>query len=220
MSNTAENYESQSSASTEGLDLFFGPVQDSVPVESVPVQDSVLDSASDCSDVDLKPQKLISAKKAAQILDIDRRSVVRLLNWQKLEGQKDDRGRWQIIEQSVLDRLEQTKGQVQDTVEDSVLEVQDAVYAGSSGVQDADQSDSALVQDTVQLELDSQTNHTTEMLTKAVLEMSEKLQAANYRVGYLESQVSEKNAQIKLLTDSQSEKSTRWQRFITWFMGR
>jgi predicted nucleic acid-binding Zn-ribbon protein len=52
------------------------------------------------------------------------------------------------------------------------------------------------------------------------------LQAANYRVGYLENQVTERERDIqeldgtlKLLTDSQ-HKGGWWARFSSWFFGR
>lgn len=55
---------------------------------------------------------------------------------------------------------------------------------------------------------------------------NKELQAATYRVGYLENQVIEReddiqelDIQMKLLTDSQ-HKVGRWQRFCSWFMGR
>lgn len=55
-----------------------------------------------------------------------------------------------------------------------------------------------------------------------IQQLNEKLIAASYRIGYLESQVKERETDIqdlKLLTD-RSQKPTRWQRFISWFMGR
>jgi hypothetical protein len=61
-------------------------------------------------------------------------------------------------------------------------------------------------------------NHS-ETLAKAVIEMSQKLEAANYRVGWLESQLQERDKEIKLLTDSQ-HKPSRWARFKKWFFGR
>ena len=50
-------------------------------------------------------------------------------------------------------------------------------------------------------------------------EKDKKLEAATYRVGYLEAQLAAKDDQIKLLTDSQ-QKPGWWQRFYTWFIGR
>lgn len=45
-----------------------------------------------------------------------------------------------------------------------------------------------------------------------------KLEAASYRIGYLESQLEERDRAIKLLTDSQHQLSW-WTKFKSWFMG-
>lgn len=55
-------------------------------------------------------------------------------------------------------------------------------------------------------------------LIKANQELSNKLEAANYRIGYLEAQTENHKEQIKLLTDSQN-KLGWWARFSSWFMG-
>jgi|LakMenE18May11ns_1017448.scaffolds.fasta_scaffold9933183_2 hypothetical protein len=45
-----------------------------------------------------------------------------------------------------------------------------------------------------------------------------KIEAASYRIGYLESQLEERDRAIKLLTDSQHQPSW-WTKFKSWFMG-
>jgi len=55
----------------------------------------------------------------------------------------------------------------------------------------------------------------------ALLEMSNKLEAANYRIGWLESQLRERDndiEELKLLTDSQ-HKAGWWHRFKKWCAG-
>lgn len=47
--------------------------------------------------------------------------------------------------------------------------------------------------------------------------LCEKLDAASYRNGYLEAQLSEKETQIRLLTDSQ-HKPAWWSQFCAWFL--
>jgi hypothetical protein len=49
--------------------------------------------------------------------------------------------------------------------------------------------------------------------------MAQKLEAANYRIGWLESQLLEREKDIKLLTDSQ-HKDSWWAGFKKWFFGR
>ena len=213
MNSSAENFQPDSSTSTDGLEQLFDTTQDTVQDDtqknSSPVQDSVHDDAQGTVQDDV--QEFLSAKQAAKLLGIDRRSVVRLVNWQKLKGLKDNRGRWQINKESVLARLERTKA---DEHEDYTSEVQDTV-------QDDAHKDSSHVQGTAQVEIASsqQAFSNNELLTKAVLDMSSKLEAANYRVGYLEAQLVERDTQIKLLTDTQS-KPGKWHQFINWFMGQ
>lgn len=56
-------------------------------------------------------------------------------------------------------------------------------------------------------------------LIKANQELSSRLEAANYRIGYLEAQTDNHKEQIKLLTDSQ-HKPAGWRNFWSWFTGR
>lgn len=51
-----------------------------------------------------------------------------------------------------------------------------------------------------------------------LLEMSKKLEAASYRIGWLESQLQERDKELKLLTDSQS-KPTWLTKITNWFKG-
>lgn len=54
----------------------------------------------------------------------------------------------------------------------------------------------------------------------AIIEQKDKkLEAATYRVGYLEAQLAYKSEQIKLLTDSQKKPRGALARFFSWFMG-
>lgn len=60
----------------------------------------------------------------------------------------------------------------------------------------------------------------TTTLAKALVEMAQKLEAATYRVGWLESQLHERDREIKLLTDSQHRQGW-WAKFSSWFfLGR
>jgi hypothetical protein len=54
-------------------------------------------------------------------------------------------------------------------------------------------------------------------LLELVAEKDRKLEAATYRLGYLESQLEGKDREIKLLTDSQ-HKTSWWQRFKAFFV--
>lgn len=54
---------------------------------------------------------------------------------------------------------------------------------------------------------------------KLVRDLQAKLEAASYRIGYLEAQLETERQQIKLLTDSQ-HKSGWWTRFKKWCGGQ
>lgn len=56
-------------------------------------------------------------------------------------------------------------------------------------------------------------------LLEVIKAQAEKLEAANYRIGYLQSKVENQDEQIKLLTCSERDKSW-WSEFVSWFMGR
>lgn len=58
-----------------------------------------------------------------------------------------------------------------------------------------------------------------ETLATAVVQMAQKLEAANYRIGWLESQLQEREKEVKLLTDSQ-HKAGWWARFTKWCAGQ
>lgn len=80
--------------------------------------------------------------------------------------------------------------------------------------------------DTVTESVDSRLLNMINDLQVKLEKANKELQAATYRVGYLENQVIEReddiqqlDIQMKLLTDSQ-HKAGRWQRFCSWFMGR
>jgi hypothetical protein len=54
---------------------------------------------------------------------------------------------------------------------------------------------------------------------KLVRDLQAKLEAASYRIGYLEAQLEAERQQIKLLTDSQHKKKW-WHRVGSWFAGQ
>ena len=203
MDNLAKNYQNNSAA-TEGLDDLFG-------VESVGVSDTVQDTVQgNVGHVQDNGPDEISVLEASKLLNVDRRSVVRLLNWQKLSGRKDERGRWIVNKQSVLNRkLDQDT--IQDAASDTVLvEVQDSVLQSDASVQDSVLQSDASVQDSV-LELVKQQG---DQLKQAY----SYLDAATARIMYLQEQLEQKDQQIKLLTDSQ-HKPSWWSKFSAWFKG-
>lgn len=64
----------------------------------------------------------------------------------------------------------------------------------------------------------SKTSSELERLLDVIQKQSEKLEAANYRIGFLEAQTSNYEQQVKLLTDSRHKRG-HWSRFWSWFTG-
>ena len=62
-------------------------------------------------------------------------------------------------------------------------------------------------------------DHHADNLLAIIEQKDKKLEAATYRVGYLEAQLANKSEQIKLLTDAQQKPRGAWARFLSWFMG-
>lgn len=67
-------------------------------------------------------------------------------------------------------------------------------------------------------EVKSMGHHDLSELIGLLNDRDHKLEAASYRIGYLESQLEERDRAIKLLTDSQ-HKPSAWTKFKSWFMG-
>ena len=191
MTEPAQNYQKIQATSTEGMDQIFDVVDVVMDVDGPGVAE-VLDDGHQ-----------IPLIEAAKILNIARRSALRLIHEGKLDGSKDGHGQW-LVKASSLNKRITAKTKLQSPVEQEdtrvdvgVDEDQDHGWTGAqSNVHDA--------------------------LLREVLG---KLEALTYRNGYLESQLSEREKevelqrnQIKLLTDSQ-HKPSLWARFKNWCLG-
>lgn len=216
MSDTARDYQTIQAASTDGMEQLFEDVQDCVHGHLSEVQDAVSVGLLDVQD---SVPETVTVVEAANLLKIDRRSIVRLINWKKLKASKDDRGKWLVDKQSVLDRL-----LTQDTVLGKALsDVQDSVLLENAEVQGAVSDPVSLVMDAVQVNNSSVQDNVQPALLQIVEQQSQQLQqaytyldAATARVLYLQQQLEEKENEIKLLTDSQ-HKTGWWAKFSSWF---
>lgn len=142
----------------------------------------------------------VNIAEAAEILGITRRSALRLIQEGKLAGAKDGQGQWLVKTASIQTRL-QAKNLTSSQTEPVAVEVAEVHGQGWPGGQ-----------------VQGQQEILKELLTK--------IEALTYRNGYLESQLrerendlSERDQQIKLLTDSQ-HKAGWWARFKKWCAGR
>lgn len=216
MSDTAHDYQTITPASTEGMEQLFEAVQDGVQGQLTEVQHTVSVGLLDVQD---SVPETVTVVEAANLLNIDRRSIVRLINWNKLKASKDARGKWLVDKQSVLDRLstqdsvlDKSLPEVQETVLLENVEAQDTVSDGVSPVMEAIYGKNSSVQDIVQPALLQIVEQQSQQLQQAYTY----LDAATARVLYLQQQLEEKENEIKLLTDSQ-HKTGWWARFSSWF---
>lgn len=200
MNDTARSYQQPDTASTDGIDDLFEVELDSVQQADIEVQDSVQLEVQD------SVYEEITVVEASRLLNVDRRSIVRLLHWNKLSGRKTSRGKWLIDKTSVLARLESLDSvqQADIEVQDSVhVEVQDTVHLEQEPKMDVSTQLNGDVQDTVLVILKQQSEQLKNAYTY--------LDAATARIIYLQQQLENKDQEIKLLTDSQ-HKPSWWQR--------
>jgi hypothetical protein len=191
MTDTARDIQTIEPASTEGLERFF-------EVEVVP------GTTMDYQVVPTEGLQGVSVDEAAKILQLSPKTIKDRLRKGSLKGfkAKDKFGeRWLVCldlappEPPIELKVLPGKGEVVD------------VGRGSESVAPTD-----LVAPT-----DSQNNELIEAYKEQVKDLQKQLQAASYRLGYLEHERSTHLEQIKLLTDSQ-HKPTWWQRFKAFFV--
>lgn len=132
---------------------------------------------------------LVPLAEAAKRLGVSRRYAHKLVTGGKIPAIRDGSGRWLV-------KVEQGQIQFQDQVEP--IEFQDQIQVEPERFQFQDQ--------VIQGYQDQ------------VRELQEKLEAATYRVGYLQAQLETSKETIKLLSDSQ-HKPGWWQRAWSWFTG-
>lgn len=184
MTEPAQNYQTIQSTSIEGLDQIFDVVAEGLDVAGLGPAEG----------------QQVTLVEAAKILNIARRSALRLIHEGKLDGAKDDHGQW-LVKTASLNKRISAKNQTESVIEEVAVQVDDVHGQGWT---------------------ETQANGHDELLRDVLA----KLEALTYRNGYLESQLSERqreieerDQQIKLLTDSQ-HKPGKWARFRKWFLGQ
>ncbi|MBX9722329.1 MAG: hypothetical protein K2X81_13090 [Candidatus Obscuribacterales bacterium] len=209
MTDTARDYQKIEPAAIEGLDQLF---QDQDHVDLIQIQDQGHVELNQIQDQD--QVELVPLAQAAKRLGVTRRYAHKLATSGKLQAIQDSKGRWLV-------KMEQGQIQIQDQVE--LIQFQDQDHVEPSQSQDHDHVE--LIQ--IQFQ-----DHVIQGYQQQIKELQHKLEAAAYRVGYLQSQVETKDQElesqykelenreqkIKLLTDSQ-HKPSWWNKFKTWFLG-
>lgn len=234
MSNTAENF-SPESTDVDGLDDLYSLEAQPDPdqVQGHPAQEAQADPALRLVE---QEQGGIPLAEAADLLELHIDTVRKRLQKGKLAGYKaDDKfGQKWFVCVSELSHLhseaQPDPDQVlshptQEAQADPALTQADRVHEIDETQDDPGQVQShptQEIQDNPVQEQDQPANgvHPDPAKLLAVIEnQSHQLKAAGDVIMYMRSQLEEKDLQLKLLTDSQ-KKPTKWQQFITWFMGR
>lgn len=136
----------------------------------------------------------ISLARAASLLGIHRRYALDLVRTGKLHGLKDHKGQWLVSATSVKSRLEATSSKLQEgPLEDS----RRGLEINLEGVEPPKE----------------------DPRDQIIKELQTKLEAASFRIGYLQHQVESQESEIRLLTDSR-HKSSWWLRFCSWLKGQ
>lgn len=193
MSNTIEKFDSPGNPSTEGMEDIFQQ-GDLEVTQALPQEvEEVTESETD----------LFSIAEASRLKNIPYTTFYKQVKAGKHPTALDSEGKLCVV----IDRKpSETNQDIHQ--EDSLSSDTERVTARVSGVTDSVTSEETPGNQAKQLDL--------------IQQLNEKLIAASYRIGYLESQVKERESDIndlKLLTDN-LQKPSRWQQFIRWFMGR
>lgn len=191
MSDTARDIQSIEAASTEGLDNFF-------EAEVVP------GTTEDNQVVPTEDLQGVSVEEAAKILQLSPKTIKDRLRKGSLKGfkAKDKFGeRWLVC----LD------------LQASVSPTELKVVPDLDGVVDGGNGSKSVAPTVLVAPTDSQTNQLLEAYKEQIKELQKQVQAASYRLGYLEHERSTHLEQIKLLTDSQ-QKPTFWQLLKAFFV--
>ena len=202
MSDTARDYQTIESTSIEGLDILFEQDANSIGV--------VREQDADSSPSVRVPVEYLDVEEAARRLGISPRAIQKRLKKGSLIGSKIKTGsleRW-VIEAASLPPTDQAQNS--PTLIELDANPVEVVREPSSGL---DCLDANLYSGGRELGANQGANDFKDELIK---ELQHKLEAASYRLGYLEHQIETQNNQIKLLTDSQ-HKGGWWAKFSSWF---
>ena len=215
MSDTARDYQTIELASTEGLDAIFDSAH--VPADANPSQEPV--------PVDL----------AAKLLGSSVNALKKQLRKGNVIGHKLDTkhgSKW-FVEPSELSRLAPTDANLCQAPVTTCASIESAPVPTDANLCQAPVATCASIESApvptdanlcqapvttcsvIQSEPVPTSVETDEHLNY-IQELQLKLEGATYRIGYLEAQLENERAQIKLLTDSQ-HKGGWWAKFSSWF---
>ena len=196
MTDTARNIELLDPASTDGLADFFDVQKQletiEIPSETVGIPNETIEILAKTSETLGETVKSYSVAEAQKLLNLPRSTINRHIQSGKYQTVKGTDGKTRIL-------LRQSEIPIQshETVE---IPVETIEILGETST-----------------ETSTETSEKNQVLPSGNVDVSEllrKLEAATYRLGYLEAQLEGKDREIRLLTDSQQQaKATWWQRF-------
>ena len=206
MSDTARSYQPQDPADTTGLDDFFAAVVKEGRPQGLPEE---------------LPQG-VPVKLAASRLGLTDRAVLKRLRRGTLKGFKTKTKygeKWLVLTEELPEEL--PGGSL--AVVPSIASPEQFQETGDSPVPVPGDSQFIIVDDkglppVQSLELDRLCDLVADLQVR-LDRANQQLQGANFRNGYLESKLEDKEQQILLLTDRQNKQGW-WANFSAWFLGR
>jgi len=197
MSDTARDYQTDSPVSIEGLEQIFAPVSH----ENSNGTDGILmGTEKNVACLSETPQRY-TVSEFVNLLGLPRSTVYRQINNGKFHTEKGPDGKLRILlRQSEIPVLStETSCNLAEipfeTVETVLFSRETTPETGEIPGEKPETDNSAKVD---------------------IAELLRKLEAATYRIGYLESKLEDRDEKIKLLTDSQ-HKGGWWAKFSSWF---
>jgi excisionase family DNA binding protein len=211
MTDTARDYQTLTTADTNGMDDLF--IEDAQTVEGF-ANPSEQESASteQRREQDAPLDAYISVEEAANRLNISARAIQKRLKRGTMKGVKVKVGageRWLVDQTTCLE-----KADAPTVINFANPPAMDATWLEPGREPDANIAELDAYTGEQGRELDAyQADDFKDALIK---DLQNKLEAASFRVGYLQHQVESQETQIKLLTDSQ-HKRCWWANFSGWF---
>lgn len=204
MTDTARDYKTLTTADTNGMDDLF-------ECDAIAMQCETGDitSATQCEAVDLEQSLLedCTIVEASQRLGVAPSTIYRRIKAGKYQTKSLMDGTVKVLLPRVVTMRE---------AENLITATQCEAVAADILPCEAAKSANATQREAVQ---NASSSPEMNILSQAFDDMARKLEAATYRVGWLESQLQEREKDIKLLTDSQ-HKTSRWAVFKKWFLGQ
>ncbi len=207
MSDTAHSYQTDSTATTAGLDDLFEVTEpQAVPVEepgnSSPTLKAVPENESIASSG-------VPVDQAARLLGISTNAVIKRLNKGKLSGFKVA---GQFGQKWMVNRSELPAEPIQ------------IEFDSSEAMPNAPEEQPGSAQGTARNEQASpgtfapNASDALSILAQVIQSQTTQIQAQNDLIKHLNSELKHRDTQVKLLTESQ-QKQSWWARFSSWFLG-